>query len=266
MDIMNIISIYPPNNINKLNAELSMRYVNDELFRSNFFKICIRCVEPIDVLYRRMYEERYLRLPRKDLSKFNNEMQYYMLNITVGEAIYFVNKVIPPILKRKYGDSQTESIEMILDLMKHFLMESTGQEGYYQSELKKAIGFNYFETSNSYDLHRNRMLRKFNPNGSIIDVMVCDCISDLYHENPDILDTKHDIHVMFNFLKKNNLQQIIDIINNCEKSDVNKIYILNIFKTEFEGYFVDMYIENYKFNLAPDIQKIFKASYRKFIK
>ena len=267
MIIMNTISIFPPiRDIDKLNMELSKKCVNDELFSTHFFTLHIKQPDAIDVLYRRMYEERYLRFDRKNLSKFNNEMGFYVLNITVNEAIYFVNKVTPPLMKSRYNNSQTDSIETILDLLKHFLMESNGQVEYYHSEFKKATGFNYFETSNSYDINRMTLLRKYSPSAPLIDMMVCDDFNELYNENPEILNKEIDIHVMFNFIKKNGLQELVDIINSCENENVNKFYILNIFKTDFEGYFVDVYINNYKFNKAPDVQKIFTAAYKFFIK
>jgi hypothetical protein len=263
---MTIVNVFPPDNhINELNNELCKNFVNDELFRSNFFKIYIKDPDPLDILYRRLYEERYLNFKEYDMSKFNYGLNCFILNITINEVIYFINKVTPPIIKLKYDNKITDSIETMLDLLKHFLVEETGQLKYHISELQKSTGFNYFETSSSYDMNRNKLLRKFNPSGAVIDIMVCDCFAELYKEDPSLDERWINIHLMINCFTKKEIQSIIDIIMKRDDYNTdlrNKIYVLNVFKTEFEGFFVDMYIQNYYYKSIPEIHNLMLASYK----
>ena len=258
---MKITKIDSPHDIVKLDMELTKGFVNDELFRTNVFTIHIEDLQPIDMLYRRMYEERYLNLNKVNRSRFGASTA--LVNITVGEAMFFVNKVTPPLIKTRYKNV-TESIDVIKDLLTHFLIEETDQLPYHISEFQKTIGLNYFETQYSYDINRNNMLRQFNPSVPIIDMMTCTNFGALYNEDPSIDDEQVDIHIMYNCL----LRKDLDIINKAislEGHNASKISLLNIFNIDFKGYFVEIYIENYLYSHMKTIQNLFKSSYNKLM-
>ena len=255
---MKVTKIDAPHELDKLNSELSKGFINDELFRTNMFTIYIEDLQPIDMLYRRMYEERYLNLDKINRSYFGKDRG--AVNITIGEAMFFINKVTPPLIKSRYKNI-TDSIETITDLLTHFLIETQEQSSYYISEFQKIIGLNYFETQFSYDINRNTMLRKFNPSEPIIDMMVCDYFNDLYHESHNIDNEEINVHVMYNCLRRKDLGIIHNSIS-LEVPRYSKISLLNIFNIDFKGYFVDLYIQNYNYSDMKTIQSLFKSTYK----
>lgn len=265
---MEIVDIYPNMRFNRVNNELSKNFTNDELFRNSFFGIHIKDADPVDILYRRMYEERYLNFKPFRMSSFKNCNGY--LNITLSEAIYYVNQVTPPIIKAKYKDQITSSVETILDLLEHFLMEQTGQTLYHISEFKKTVGFNPFETTSSYNLNRNVLLRNNQTlnNGPVIDIMTCDnLLNELYNEDSS-LETNKDIaiHCMFNCMNKAEINHyVLNMIDTFKDSGINKISVLNIFTKQNRGYFIELYIQNYDYKTMKEFHEIFKATYKNII-
>lgn len=259
-----------------IDLSLTKGYINEYLFEDHYINIHISDVEPIDYLYRRMFEERYLRrkYDKYDISNIpeNGNM---VMKLSVSEAIAFVKAALPPVFKGRekelYNsyDALEESLATFLD---------GGDSQYeYMSLFRKYTGLNYFETKTDYDFNRMNMLRKFNPSGPIVDFMVfTEPLKEIYDgiEGDELEDyegslyrepTGVAVHLMFNCIKKSELSLIYKMIEESRYYYLNglcTIKILNIFHNEFGGYYVELFVDNYDSDVLKTLQDIFVSTYK----
>ena len=270
---MKITKIECPKNTFVDNS-LKKGIINDYLFEKKFFEVHVEEVLPIEFLYRRMYEELYLKRDYwYECSKLpeNGKMK---LVLSVSEAILFIKAALPPVFKPR----EKEAIESI-DAIKETLMALlTGKAQYdYIDLFKRNTGLNYFETKTNYDTNRIGVIRKFNSIRPVVDVIITpisyndlydgiegeekdDWEGDLYRE-----PTLVNLHVMFNCIKKAELELIYKIIDESNYYYLNKVcqvHILNIFHSEFTGYYVEMYIENFDSEICKTLHEIYRMSYK----
>ena len=270
---MKITKIECPKNAFADNS-LKKGIINDYLFEKKFFEVYVEEVLPIEFLYRRMYEELYLKRDYwYECSKLPENGKMKLL-LSVSEAILFIKSALPPVFKPR----EKEAIESI-DAIKETLMALlTGKAQYdYIDLFKRNTGLNYFETKTNYDTNRIGVIRKFNSIRPVVDVIITpisyndlydgiegeedeDAEGDLYRE-----PTLVNLHVMFNCIKKSELELIYKIIDESNYYYLNKlcqVHILNIFHSEFNGYYVEMYIENFDSEICKTLHEIYRMSYK----
>lgn len=243
---------------------------NDLIFENCYFKIVIDNEHPIDFLYRRLWQETYLRRTIINLCTHADGSKYTVL-ISFAEAIAFIRAVTPPLFQPRV-DELTESVDSIYDMLCHYLMEENSQLEYHLSVFRKCIAFNPFETQTSYNIDRMNMLRKFNPTGIIIDVEASTCsFDDLYNgkvtgqmdENdegyPYWSSSYETVQLMINCFTRDDLRKVVELI----KGSTETIwYVINVFKREDMGYFVECYTPSYEANYDKDIQDIITRTYK----
>lgn len=274
---MKVVNIKPIEN-QYINLCLEKGVMNDYLYESTFFTLELEDVEPIDFLYRRMFETMFLRRRVYDISivPSNGKM---VLNLSIAEAISFVQAVVPPVFKPRVGELYN-SLSSLHESLKMFLVEESDELVFRISLFKKHIGLNQFDTKYDYDFNRLSVIRKFvqDPNQPIVDFMVFNVdLNDVYNGDviPDSYDTDEgdivrgttdvNIHFMFNCIKKRDLEFVYNIFYDIEtfhRYGSTQIKILNVFKTEFSGYCVEMYVENYDSGTCYVLEEIFKSSYK----
>lgn len=237
---------------------------NDLIFEKYYFRIVIDNEHPIDFLYRRLWEETYLR---RSVIKHDVDGSKYTILVSFAEAIAFIRTVTPPVFQPRV-DELIESVDSIYDMLCHYLMEDNSQLEYHLSVFRKCIAFNPFETQTTYNIKRMFMLRQFNPTGIIIDVEASTCsFDDLYNGKvtgnsddgePYWFSSYETVQLMINCRTKDELQKVIELI----KGSAETIwYVLNVFKRDM-GYFIECYTPSYEAGYDKDIQDIITQTYR----
>lgn len=277
---MRVIDIHPPKS-KWINLCLEKGMMNDQLYETNYFVLELEDIEPIEFLYRRMFETRYLRRKHYNVTPIPENGKTH-LQISISEAISFVKAATPPIFQDKVKELYN-SLESLSNSLKLYLMEENAELEFHLSLFKRHIGLNQFETVYDYDFNRTNLLRKNIPISymPITDFMVFNAdINDIY--NGDILGDTHEdedgsvlreatgvnVHLMYNCIKKKDLEFVYAILNDVETRFSywpTEIHILNIFHTEFGGYFVEIYVEDYDSGVCESLESIFKSTYKKIL-
>lgn len=271
---MKVIDIVKPNydeDKDILPILLKKHISNDIVFEKRFFRIVIDNENPIDFIYRRLWQETYLRRSVVNRTTHDVDGSKYTILVSFAEAITFIRTVTPPVFQPRV-DELTESIDNIYDMLCHYLMEENGQLEYHLSVFRKCIAFNPFETQTSYNIKRMCTLRKFNPTGIIIDVEASTCsFEDLYNGKvsgylceDDEGDTYwssswETVQLMINCHTKDELQKVAELING---SDETIWYVINVFKREDLGYFVECFTSSYETEYDKNIQDIITRTYK----
>lgn len=269
---MQVIQIIKPVVIDDM-VEFTLKkgLTNNELFESNMFEVHIMDYEPIDFIYRLLFEERFLR--RKDpwlLSEINRSGEIEM-KLSISEAIEFIKAATPPVFQSRVRELFT-SIDSIHDMLNHYLIEKTGQLPFHISLFQKYTGCQYFETISNYDTSRVNALRKlYSPSEPIVDFVVSSHDLNVIYDS-DESESYHSkdttmigIHVVFNCIKRREMNLVCDMIKDRPLGFPTKIHILNAFHSEGNGYFVEFYIENYKPGFYKPLQQLFKSTYKSIL-
>ena len=257
---------------------LSKGIMNDYLFDNLHFDIYIEDVEPIDFLYRIMYEQLYLKRTNCKYDMSSMEGKTMKMTITLSEAILFIKAALPPVFKPREKEAY-QSINDIKETLLALLEEGDSQIE-YMSVFKHNTGLSPFETKTNYDFKRMELMRQFNPTEPLVDVLVCSKDYDEIYdgiEGDELEDyegslyrepTGADLHCVFNCIRKTELDLILKIIDESHYYYLNQLCnvgILNIFKRDFSGYFVEFYIENFDSDVVKTLYEIYKRSYKQIL-
>lgn len=166
------------NNIGSLyeltNQLLKRGIHNDRVFEEYCFYMRVTVRDHIDVLYRILWEQLYLRINRNSRYVGHNQM---VLRITLSEALAYIYDVTPPILQHKIPES-IRSIEDIHTLLCGFLTDKTDINYNYQvSAFTKRIRLEPFETQWTYDTTRLLNMRCLLAHSNIPIVGVVDAMT-----------------------------------------------------------------------------------------
>lgn len=257
---------------------LSKGIMNDYLFDDLYFDIYIEDVEPIDFLYRIMYEQLYLKRTNCKYDMSSMEGKTMKMTITLSEAILFIKAALPPVFKPREKEAY-QSINDIKETLLALLEEGDSQIEYL-NVFKHNTGLSPFETKTDYDFKRMELMRQFNPTEPLIDVLVCSKdYGEIYDgiEGDELEDyegslyrepTGADLHCVFNCMRKTELDLMLKIIDESHYYYLNQLCnvgILNIFKRDFSGYFVEFYIENFDSDVVKTLHEIYKRSYKQIL-
>lgn len=252
--------------IDKINVEndsfvkllLHNSVMNDYVFERSFFIIHLIPDDITDVLYRRLYEDCYYRMT--DKSGYKKGVFY--LNMTVSEAIGFIRRVTPPILQDKIPEA-IRTVESIYDLLRLFLMEDNkdGQHQYYLSEFKKYMYLNEYPTQTNYNTDRTSLLRMNNKDGITTDVEIYSPLVDGFFSGNIDNDKSFDVQIMFHFKNKNQIKEVCE--NVLQQFKTNKV--LNVFSDNENGYYLEMYFENFNASIYKWIMDLIKFNYKDII-
>lgn len=270
-----------------INGSLGKKLYNDYLFEKTFFEVVIEDVDPMSYLYRKMYETVYLRRYYTETS-YVPENGIMEMKLSISEAIAFIKNVTPPAFQSRV-EELFNSISSIEDSLKLFLVEEHSELDYHVGLFRKCTGLNYFETQSNYSFDRVKLLRSHNPSEPIVDFIHFDNIfdpgnvslSEIYDgdvygkESEDWNDgtlyresTNVNVHLMFNCLRSKELEIVYDILTYSKNLPVNvpDVHILNVFKSDQYGYFVELFVEDYDCDSCNTIQTLFKSTYKGILK
>ena len=278
---MKVTKIEIPSDIHNrdyINLTLSKNIINDYLFEKSFIKVCLSDVEPIEFLYRIMYEELYLKREYKS-SKSSIKGKSMEMLLSLSEAIFIIRETIPPIFKHREKEAY-QSLEDIRDTLSA-IFEGIEPDSRTMNIFKKHTGLTIFQTHTNYDFNRMKLLREFNLTHPLVDIFLSPVsVNELYDgiEGKELEDSEGslyrestgvDLHAVFNCIKKSELNDVINMIHEADYYylfESCKIHILNIFTREFEGYFVELYIANFDSAVCKTLNETFRITYKDILK
>lgn len=271
---MKVINITPCRQDEFVDMCLSKGIINDILTEDIFIIIEIEGVEPVDYLYRRMFEQVFLRRSsyQKTLPPENGKLQ---LQISLSEAITFLNIIVPPVFRNRVKELYT-SINGIVESLKTFLLEDPSDLGFNVSTFIKHVGLNQFETKSDYDTKTLKILRQRIPSDPIVHFMVYNkSFGDLYNGDVygDELENSEgslfregtgcQVHCMINCIRKADLSVVCNILRDTEYYyGITKATVLNVIHSEAFGWCVELYIDEYDCGVCKTLQKLFKDTYK----
>lgn len=170
---MKILDILPIKNESTFPYSLLSSGIQDDyLFDTVFFQIV---VEPspadyVNYFYRLLWETCYIKskLPSNDTShSFDTKIVF---NISLSEAMGFINKATPPLLRKKIDEIKTEND--VVDALKVFLMEDNkGEQVHYTDIFRDHVKFKVFETNESLDANAMDKLDRSTSHGFTIKMI-----------------------------------------------------------------------------------------------
>ena len=259
---MKVTHIYKPEYTSPMLDEILTKHIgNDVLFENTFFKIVIDYASPVDYLYRKLWETVYLRRKTNRICTTDPNSGMYVLQMSIGEAMTYIREVTPPMFRPQL-EEQFISIDVIHDMLTHYLIEESGQSEYHISVFRKVMGLQPFETQTQYDFKRTRALRQFNPTSRVIvDVEASDIpVADIMNDSNGY-DTKYDnslCQCMLSCLSPADVTRTIRVLDHFSVS------ILNVFSTKDKMVYVEFMCDDVTH--FDTLIQLIKFSYEKIIK
>lgn len=247
-----------------INELLSKNINNDIIYESTFINIAINnTLNPIDFIYRIIWERMYLRRNRNVISYYNTTYNEYFIRMSVAEAIVFINTVTPPPFRDKIH-ILTSSMSDIIESLETFLMVENDQLEYNLSVFCKCMNIGKIDMKFDYNFNRMKMLRKINPRNIVADVIYTSTSFDKVY----LGKVENDAHiiVVINCFHWRELFDILRMIYLDETHGKIRCDVLCLYKSDMDGYFVELYFEQYNSNDDKLLSDIIKQTYAKIIK
>lgn len=233
--------------IEDINGLLYNGIRNDYIFEKSYITISIEEADPIDVLYRKYWEDVYLQNDDKHRS-FIDKSKFIMI-LSLNEVMMYINKATPPILHNLIDT--IKNVDDIIKTLEEFLIVESDMLITYHSFFKEVLHFYRYETtktpklSNSLNYVKNQFIQKCKNRNNFNPVIIFKYSHDndipskvIKSYNEDIIDN-NGINI-FNCLinEKNNkiiiehtvllIQEMKGSISHIEYDDINGIFIVDI--------------------------------------
>lgn len=241
---------------------------NEKFFQTVFFEITISkdpSDDIMDYVYRIFYEDVYLHNHDGDhinpnVSWYDSEDEVFHLHATLSELMGYINMAAPPMIINLVKQQGYGSIQELLDGLKEFLIVQAEKVPYYISKFKECMGMNQFPTKTSYDYNRMITLRELN--GTDKPLVDIEAASGFYISTI-ATEPVTEVHMqcMINFPDHDAVDNWLSeiLFNDITGEDS----VINVFKNDKLGYFVEFNIPDYSSKKYPTIDKLIKASYAK---
>ena len=233
--------------IEDVNGLLYNDIKNDYVFEKSYITIFIEDTNPIDVLYRKYWEDVYLQ--NDDEHKSSYKESKFKMVLSLNEVMMYINKATPPRLHNLIDT--IKSVDDIIKTLEEFLIVESDMLITYHSFFKEVLHFYRYETtktpklSNSLDYVKNQFIQKCKNRNNFNPVIVFKYSHDndipskvIKSYNEDIIDN-NGINI-FNCLinEKNDkiiiehtvllIQEMKGSISHLEYDDINGIFIVDI--------------------------------------
>ena len=274
---MKFIKLYHPEisqgKINFIDSLLKRRIPNDQLLEQTYIPLIIKPDSPIQLFYRTLWCDVYLRRKvsvlypdintvweRTDLFNEDPPEDEYLVYMSISECIQYINEVTPPALKKDIPQN-IQSIESIYKLMHFFLFEETNpkQVAYYTTAFYKIFRFQIFDTNWTPDFKKISFIRErmktydmenygtmvasveasIKSISEILKIEDRQGLNENYTQLTFHADTDDDIKLLYEFL------------------DVNHFRICNLYCDENIGFFVSAYTNNLSYDARCFIYSIY---------
>lgn len=232
---------------------------NNHVFEKTYLVLHVSEIDHItDYLYRRYWEESYLR---RDMSVFKSwNLSYEDIVMSIDECLQFIELALPPVLKPRIGEIQ--SVNQIIEIMNELLISNGDNDMLsYISVLKKVLHLQPFDTpemgehSSRYDrmMHLNKDLIQTVPI-VLVDMIPCQ-LTALLQDSVDYSNIRAQLTFIFTGI--NSMQNMIRIASLIFLQS-SSVHICNI-KLETNG---RLFIESYHDKLSKPIVDNIKLCYR----
>lgn len=241
------------NTINLLNNLLSKGISNPILYDNVIIEINMDLErdDPIKALYRLMYETKYVR----NVTSRITGVSKFILGLSVGEALFYINRATPPHLRSLIQESTT-NIQDIIACLHTFLIEESDMSAYYISEFCTQVGFGVNEINEI--THNDKMMKLLNSLHKTANFKKSDKILPMYPLTPTSFETVdeltgkpmhlniilspdrvHDFYEMLYYnLYTNNTIKVVNISKEYTSSNISKTDVI---------YIVTLYYESFKY-------------------
>lgn len=266
-----------PLSVGFINSLLKRNMKNDKLLESQYFMLRIKIDSPIQLFYRTMWCDLYLRrfdhdknwAIKPDPEMFCDVMEEapegeYNVYISLSECLQYINAVTPPRLKDQIPEN-TSSIKKIYDLMHFFLFEDVNDKSQhvkYMTEFYRVFHFEMFDNGWEPDFKKIAFMREniktydIENYGTFIGSIDASSVSldEIMKGSPvrtsDIqmtfhADTDEDIRLLYEFLESNDFT------------------ILNLYCDENVGFFVSAYTYGINVDIANFVESIYSELLKK---
>lgn len=260
-----------------IDSLLKRNMKNDKLLESWYFKLRIKADSPIQLFYRTLWCDLYLRrfdhdrnwATRPEPEMFCDVMEdapegEYNVYLSLSECLQYINAVTPPRLKDQIPEN-TSSIKKIYDLMHFFLFEDVNdksQQVKYMTEFYRVFHFEIFDNGWEPDFKKIAFMREniktydIENYGTFIgsvdasSVSLDQIIKDGPHPNASLqmtfhADTDEDIQLLYEFL------------------EMNDFTILNLYCDENVGFFVSAYVYGINVDIVNFVESIYSELLKK---
>lgn len=224
---------------------LKRQVFNDVLFEEYWFPIKIQLDSISQWLYRKLWEEVYLRRVRR----YHPNGTEITMNCSLSECIQFIQAATPPRLQDQLPASLT-STKAIYDLMKLFLMEdNSGQQDYYLSLFRRIMHLEPFETAWKPNIQQMKTVRKKFPTGVALFVDTATLSLSAIKRSDLAVDRVDWIQLTIHAAED-------DLYNLNKFLIYNHLIITNLFMDE-SGLYVSAYTDHISGDLQDAIVKIY---------
>ena len=117
---------------------------NDYIFEKAYVSIFIEGANPIDVLYRKYWEDVYLQNDYDHRSSYCDKSKFKMI-LSLNEVMMYINKATPPRLHDLIDT--IKSVDDIIKTLEEFLIVESDMLITYHSFFKEVLHFYRYETS-----------------------------------------------------------------------------------------------------------------------
>lgn len=242
---------------NFINSLLKSKIFNDRIFENCFFTATVQLDSPIQMYYRKLWNEVYLKQPESHapISK-NNETTIAM---SLSECIKYLHQVTPPAMLDKLND-QLVSIDFVYDMMTFYLMneENHGLKAYNLTTFYSVFHMEVFHTNfepNFKVIAWAREKIKSYPVGEILCIVNQSTkqISEIM-ENTKYDQPKTYIQMTFHVDREDDLIKLYDFIW------TNDIEICDLHCTE-----IGLFVSAYASHILPPVSEMIKWIYKQLI-
>lgn len=157
-----------------INTLLSKEITNTKVMEQTYFRIGVSIDSPIQLFYRELWTQTYLRRKdedsypdRYDLNEYDSlypedlPHDEFLVKMSIAECLEFINSVTPPALKKDIPDN-TKSLDDILKLMRFFLHEEKDPKliALYKSTFYRVTHMEMFDSGWTPDFKKLALIRK----------------------------------------------------------------------------------------------------------
>lgn len=188
---MKVLKIVSPDDSNGfIDKILAIKSFNGPLFDSSYFVLYILIDSDVDFLYRRLYEDTYLKQNKQ--SYYDASSNMLEMALSISDAIGYIYKATPPRLQSQIPEAIV-SIASIKGLLEQLLIDdNSGILITYHSYFKNYTKLEYFETNWVHDDTAIDMIRQLYDDKNMICILdAYDCSFDEIMSNQLDTDT-HD--------------------------------------------------------------------------
>ena len=260
---MNVTSVKCNYDDKFLDLILGMNALNDIVLDRNFIEVEVNDIDPLNFIYRRFYENTFLRRSGNNVSEYlgNNR---YNIKISIGEGISILKLLLPPVFQLKAHELYS-SINVLVDTLQYYLTDiDTGTLDLQVRTFCKAIGWNPFETSTTYDTSRMKTLREHaipkGESGSCIDLYAYKGdLKEIYKGNVNPGDAS-ELQCVFSYDSKKYIFDFISVL----KENKNAM-ITNVFAPEGVSFScIEIYVNNFVSVENETLTDLIKNTYSHF--